>query len=68
MNDKPKRRAKTRKQHTPQARYGEIVQALCSDPTVTFGSGKRGFGASALCIGSKIFALSSSQNHGSYRN
>jgi len=63
MSNKPKPNAKKHQpQRTPQQKYDEIVHALCDDPTVTLGSGKKGFGASALCVGSKIFAFLSSHN------
>jgi hypothetical protein len=45
----------------PDERYAEIVAALSVEPGVTVGSGKKGFGSSALCVGGKIFALLSSK-------
>lgn len=43
---------------TPAARYAAIVEALLGDAGVTYGtSGQRGFGASALTVKGKIFAM-----------
>src|SRR5437763_1335353 len=42
----------------PEARYAELVEALRGDAGVSLGSGaKKGFGASALQVNHKIFAL-----------
>lgn len=46
---------------TADERYAAVVAALADQPGVTVGSGKKGFGSSALCIGGKIFALLSSR-------
>jgi hypothetical protein len=43
-----------------EQRYAEIVEALRDDPGVTQGAGK-GFGASALKVRGKIFAMLSSK-------
>jgi len=43
---------------TPEARYAALVEALLSNPAVNVGiAGKKGFGAAALCIKEKIFAM-----------
>ena len=43
---------------TPAEHYAAIVEALTGTPNVTLGSpGKKGVGASALCIQGKIFAM-----------
>ncbi|HET8630114.1 MAG TPA: hypothetical protein VFL91_22050 [Thermomicrobiales bacterium] len=43
---------------TPGERYDRIVEALLGEPGVTQGtSGQRGFGASALAVEGKIFAM-----------
>src|SRR5690242_6277433 len=48
---------------TLEQRYARLIQALGDTADVTLGaSGKRGFGASALCIDNKIFAMLSSKN------
>ena len=42
----------------PAEHYAAIVEALGATPEVTLGSaGKKGFGASALCIRGRIFAM-----------
>jgi hypothetical protein len=46
---------------TPDARYAKIVKALLRNPEVTVGSGKKGFGSSALQVKNKIFAMLSSR-------
>jgi len=43
---------------TPEDRYATLVDALLGDADVTLGSpGKKGFGASALQVNGKIFAM-----------
>ena len=43
---------------TPEARYAALVEAHLSNPAVNVGiAGKKGFGAAALCINQKIFAM-----------
>jgi len=43
---------------TPEARYDTLIETLLGHPDVTLGSpGKKGFGASGLQIGGKIFAM-----------
>jgi len=46
---------------TPEQRYALTVEALIKNSAVTLGSGKKGFGSSALKINSKIFAMLSSK-------
>src|SRR5262245_41819983 len=46
---------------TPAERYAAVVEALLAEPGVTRGSGKKGFGSGAVCVGGKIFALLSSK-------
>src|SRR5262249_24239207 len=46
---------------TADERYAAVVAALADQPGVTVGSGKKGFGSSALCIVGKIFDLLSSR-------
>jgi hypothetical protein len=48
-------------QVTSEERYATIVEALLSNSAVTLGSGKRGFGSSALQINNKIFAMLSAK-------
>jgi hypothetical protein len=45
----------------PEQRYAEVVDAFRGTPGVTVGSGKKGFGSSAVQIHGKIFAMLSSQ-------
>lgn len=49
------------KQITSEERYARIVKALLGKSDVTLGSGKKGFGSSALQINNKIFAMLSSK-------
>jgi hypothetical protein len=49
------------KRLTPDARYAAVVETLLAEPGVTLGSGKKGFGSGAVCVGGKIFALFSSK-------
>ncbi len=43
---------------TPDERFATIVEAVLGKPNVTFGSpGQTGFGASALKVNDKIFAM-----------
>ena len=43
---------------TPDERFATIVEAVLGNPNVTFGSpGRTGFGASALKVNDKIFAM-----------
>ena len=43
---------------TPEARYEALVETLVRDSDVMIGlPGKKGFGASALCVNGKIFAM-----------
>jgi hypothetical protein len=44
-----------------QRRFEFIVEALSSEPGVSVGAGKKGFGSSALKVGDKIFAMVSSK-------
>ena len=44
-----------------QRKFDTIVKALGTNPSVTLGSSKKGFGASALQINNKIFAMVSSK-------
>jgi hypothetical protein len=46
---------------TPEGRYATVVEELRGEPAVSLGSGKKGFGSSALCVGGKIFAMLSSR-------
>lgn len=47
---------------TADERYAAVVAALSGEPGVTVGTGRKGFGASALCVGGRIFALLSSRD------
>jgi hypothetical protein len=44
-----------------ELRYEKVVRALSRDPRVTVGSEKKGFGASALKVKGKIFAMPASK-------
>jgi hypothetical protein len=44
-----------------ERRFAAIVEALSSEPGVSVGAGKKGFGSSALKVGDKIFAMVSSK-------
>jgi hypothetical protein len=47
---------------TPAARYARIARAFAVDPAVEFGAGrKRGFGAGALAVRGRIFAMLASR-------
>jgi hypothetical protein len=42
---------------SPKVRYEQIVSAMLNNSAVTYGSGKKGFGSSALQVNGKIFAM-----------
>jgi hypothetical protein len=44
----------------PKDRYEQIVSAMLKNSAVSYGSGKKGFGSSALQVNGKIFAMLSS--------
>jgi hypothetical protein len=46
---------------TAAEHYSVIVRTMGEKSGVTVGSGKKGFGSEALCVGGKIFALLSSK-------
>ncbi|WP_297919547.1 hypothetical protein [Metallibacterium sp.] len=47
---------------TAASRYAKIVSALSAHPSVSVGGGKRGFGASALQTGNRIFCMLTSKD------
>lgn len=49
------------KQNAAESHYSQVVKALSRAPNVTVGSEKKGFGASALQVNNKIFAMLSSK-------
>ena len=50
-----------KKSATATHRFEEVSEALIKHPGVSVGSGRKGFGASALQVNGKIFALLSSR-------
>jgi hypothetical protein len=48
---------------TPSQRYAAVVKAFAGKPGVTYGNGGRGFGASSLKVGGRIFAMLASGDH-----
>lgn len=44
-----------------EPRFAAVAAALAGEPGVTVGTGRKGFGSSALQVGGKIFAMVSSQ-------
>jgi hypothetical protein len=47
--------------NTAQQRFEVLVEALATEPQVSVGTGKKGFGSSALKVNDKIFAMISSK-------
>ena len=43
------------------ARYAKVVSALSANPSVSVGSGKKGFGSSALQVNNRIFCMLTSK-------
>ncbi len=46
---------------SPRGRYEQIVSAMVNISAVPYGSGKKGFGSSALQLKGKIFAMLSNK-------
>ena len=46
---------------TQNQRYAKVIKEMLTNPGVTLGSSKKGFGSSALQVNKKIFAMLSSE-------
>lgn len=46
---------------TTAVRYAKVVSTLSAHPSVSVGSGKRGFGSSALQVNNRIFCMLTSK-------
>jgi hypothetical protein len=50
--------ADARRDSAIDTRFGAVADALTTEPGVTLGSGRRGFGSDALQVDGRIFAMS----------